>query len=779
MDDRADDNVADPVDDPLAEGAPARLLQVAVPRPLPEPLDYLPPSPGIAERVVGRRIDVPLGKGRAVGVVVGVAARTAVAQGRLRRAHGWLDEVPLFDRELLETLRWAAGYYRYPFGEVLSAALPGGLRRGAPAGAQETWWSLSAAARVEGPLLPQAPRQEALRQRLLSVGGAAPATELLAEQPAWQRAARELERRGYLQREQRTVGPLSGSVTASSSLSAPPALAPSPNIPDVPGDSPPPLDEAQRQALTAIQAAVGFHTFLLDGVTGSGKTEVYLQAAARVLARGQQVLLLVPEIGLAPQLLERVRARLPGRVVVLHSGLAEGERTAAWLAARAGEAAVVVGTRSAVLTPLPRLGLIVVDEEHDPSLSQQEGFRYSGRDLAVVRARAHAVPIVLGSATPSLETLHNAQRQRYTRLVLPQRAGTARAPSIQVIDIRSRPLTGGLSAPLRQALSRHLEAGQQAMIFLNRRGYAPVLICHACGWVAECRHCDARLTVHRARGRMRCHHCEYERPLPSACPECGGTQLLPLGPGTERLEEALRESFPHVSQVRIDRDTTRRRGALEAALARAHCGEAQLLIGTQMLAKGHHLPELTLVAIIDVDQGLFGADFRAPERLAQLIVQVAGRAGRGEQAGEVVLQTRHPEHPLLRTLLEHGYGAFAEAHLQERSAAGLPPFAALALLRAEAREASVAERFLVEAREQGERLLGAADSGSTADVELLGPIPAPMPRREGRQRVQLLLRAEQRAPLQAFLGVWSPQLAKLKGVRAVRWSLDVDPVDLF
>ncbi len=748
----ADDSSAPPqAGHPRGDGTP--VLRVAVPRPLQEALDYRPPPGAWPEEAVGCRVEVPLGRGSAVGLVVGVSDRSEVPPGRLRAARAWVDERPLLDAELLATLTWAARYYRYPLGTALATALPGALRQGRPARRAVAWWRLDERLHEdEGPVR-RAPRQAELRRRLLEAGGAAPCATLVTEQPAWQRAGRLMERSGLLHREYHPAECRG-------------ATGPAPR----PG---PELDADQQRALAAMLDTQGYAAFLLEGVTGSGKTEVYLQAAARALAAGRQVLILVPEIGLAPQFLERLRERLPGPVVVLHSGLSEADRAEAWLAARDGDAAVVLGTRSAVFTPLPRPGVIVVDEEHDPSLAQQDGFRYSARDLAVLRGRSLDVPVVLGSATPSLESLHNARAGRYVHLRLPHRAGAARAPSIQLVDIRSRRLVGGISAPLQEALRRHLDAGAQALLFLNRRGYAPVLTCHACGWVAGCHRCDARLTYHRSRGQVRCHHCGYTARLPAHCPECGDADLRPLGPGTERLEEALAELFPGVGQLRIDRDTTRRRGELEAHLAAAHRGDAQLLIGTQMLAKGHHLPAVTLVAVIDVDQGLFGADFRATERLAQLVVQVAGRAGRGEQPGEVLLQPRHPEHPLLRLLLERGYPAFAEAHLAERRAAGLPPYAALALLRAESVHADAPYLFLEAAAQSGQRRLPRAGG-----VELLGPVPAPMERREGRHRAQLMVRAERRADLQRFLVEWSGELGALEGARQVRWSLDVDPVEM-
>jgi primosomal protein N' (replication factor Y) len=537
----------------------------------------------------------------------------------------------------------------------------------------------------------------------------------------------------------------------------------------------PALNAAQSAAVETVAAALGgFGAFLLEGVTGSGKTEVYLNAVERVLARGEQALVLVPEIALTPQLVGRFRARLGAGVVALHSGLAAGERLAAWRAARDGTAGVVLGTRSAVFVPLARLGLIVVDEEHDLSYKQHDGLRYHARDLAVVRAQRNHRPVLLGSATPALESLANAASGRYARLALPERAGGASHPALKVVDLRGRRTIEGLSDQLLERIGAHLAAGGQALLFLNRRGYAPRLTCHACGWFADCARCDAKLVVHRRHGELRCHHCGAQQQLPTRCPACAGDDLRLIGRGTERLDDALRDLFPEVGVARVDRDTTRKRGALDALLDDARSERARILVGTQMLAKGHDFPLVTLVGIVEADGGLFGADFRAAERMAQLITQVAGRAGRAERHGEVLIQTRHPDHPLLRQLLEHGYPGFAAAAMAERRAAGLPPFAALALLRAEAVAPEVALEFLAAARASAEALLGAEARG----VELSGPAPAPMERRAGRHRAQLLVRAEGRMRLQSLLARWVPGLPALPGARKARWAIDVDPQEL-
>jgi primosomal protein N' (replication factor Y) len=514
-----------------------------------------------------------------------------------------------------------------------------------------------------------------------------------------------------------------------------------------------------------------FGAFLLDGVTGSGKTEVYLRLAEAVWRRGGQTLLLLPEIALTPQLEARFVSRLGAPVAVFHSGLNETERTRAWTLAQRGQAPVLLGTRSALFVPLRHLGFIVVDEEHDPSFKAQDGLRFSARDGAVMKAREWNIPIVLGSATPSLESLYNAHCGRYRHLRLPQRAGDARPPALRLVDIRNRPLEGGLSPSLLAAMGEALEAGGQALLFLNRRGYAPVLTCHPCGWVATCARCDTPFVVHAREKRLHCHHCGAERPVPQRCPECSEQDLRPLGLGTERVEQALIRLFPGRNVVRIDRDTTRRKGSLRQALDGIHAGEADILVGTQMLSKGHHFPNVTLAGVLDVDSGLYSIDFRAAERLAQLVVQVAGRAGRGEKAGQVLLQTRHPEHPLLQSLLREGYAGFARDALRERRDAGLPPFGHLALLRAEAVNGDVPRAFLREAA----AILEKADP---AGVQWFGPAPAPQARLAGRHRWQLLIRAAERRALRRATVALRERLDGLEGSRRVRWSLDVDPQDM-
>ncbi len=732
----------------MRKGEP--ILSVAVPTAGGRVLDYLPPLQGSVPRA-GMRVAVPVARREALGVVLGPGRCGAPPGVRLRRIRRVLDPSPLLTRELLDLIAWAAAYYRCPLGAAVGAALPAPLRRLGRAARVATVWRLTPAGRAVtvADLARRAPRQAEVMARLQATGSLA--AEAVAAR-GWRAVLAALARKGWVEEAQ----------AQAEGHAAP-----------VPGEAPALLPE-QRRAVGEVAAALGrFAPFLLEGVTGSGKTAVYLALAEAAVAAGGQALMLVPEIALAPQLVARLRARFgEASVAVLHSGLAPGVRAAAWEAARSGAAAVVVGTRSAVFAPLARPALVVVDEEHDPAYFEDAGpLRYAARDVAVMRARRAGVPVVLGSATPSLESLHNAREGRYRHLRLTRRARGEAPVRVELVDIRGRPLDGGLSPPLIARIRRHLEAGGQVLLFRNRRGFAPVLICDACGWVAECPRCTSRLVWHRGAGRVRCHHCGHERPVPERCPSCGDVALRARGHGTERVEETLAARFPGEAIVRLDRDATRRRGALERALDAARRGAARILVGTQMIAKGHDFPGVTLVGVLDADQGLFSADFRGPERMAQLLVQVAGRAGRAGRPGEVVVQTRQPEHPLLRALLAGGYGAFAEAALAERRAAGLPPYGALALVRAEAPRAEQAEAFLDAAR----RLLEPPPSG----VEVLGPAPAPMERRAGLHRWQLLLQAPSRRALGRALDRLAPALDGLPEARRVRWALDVDPAELY
>jgi primosomal protein N' (replication factor Y) len=518
----------------------------------------------------------------------------------------------------------------------------------------------------------------------------------------------------------------------------------------------------QQAAAEAIRSALGgFASFLLHGVTGSGKTEVYFEAMSEALSRGQQVLMLVPEINLTPQLTARVRSRFSAaEMVTLHSNVAEGERLRGWRAAQSGKARV--------FTPMPRLGLIVVDEEHDASFKQQEGLRYSARDLALLRGKQRGVPVVLGSATPSLESFANAAAGRHRLLSLPFRPGAA-LPAIRCVDTRGQRLRQGVSPDLLAALEARLQRGEQSLVFINRRGFSPALVCPACGWAAGCTRCSALLTLHLKDARLRCHYCGHEEPVASVCGHCGNQDLAPAGHGTQRIEQALAEVLPGARVLRVDRDSTRRKQAFERIQDKVHAQEVDILVGTQMMAKGHDFPRLTLVGVVNADSALFSADFRASERLFALLTQVAGRAGRSELPGEVLIQTDFPHHPVYQAVAHQDYPAFAQALLEERRSAGFPPFAHQALLRAEAAQRSLVDAFLRRAAE--------AAAGLASGVEVFDPVPPPIERIAGRERAHLLVQAHSRAALQRFLDGWYPQLGD-SHARSVRWSLDVDPLDL-
>ena len=739
-----------PADATLPHMPACPTLRIALPVPLPQLFDYLPPegSPAPATDDVGRRLRVPFGPRELVGVVESIGQADDSAP--LRAALEWLDPAPLIGGELADSLHWLSRYTHASLGEVIATALPAPLRRGEPLPDTHGWaWELTVAGRDGLTKLRAGTRPQRLAA-LLEAG--AVNEDLLDDQlDDWRSAARALAKRGFAERVDV------------------PALIPQADT--RPGPTPNPQ---QQTAIDAINGCDGFQPFLLDGVTGSGKTEVYLQAISRCLQQGRQALVLVPEIGLTPQMLSRFRTRLGIPVHALHSGLNDNERARVWAAASRGEARVIVGTRSAIFTPLPQAGLIVIDEEHDGSYKQQDGIRYHARDFALVRGKALNVPVVLGSATPSLESLHNARSGRYTHLRLQQRAGDAKPPGVRVFDVRKRPLQDGLSPEVLVGIGQHLKAGNQVLVFKNRRGYAPVLLCHDCGWTAPCKRCSTPLhttpmTVHGGGRRLQCHHCGARQSVPLACPDCASLALQPQGIGTERLEERLLQLFPDYPVLRIDRGTTTRRDALEQTLATLG-DQPGILVGTQILAKGHDLPKLTLVVVVGIDEGLFSADFRASEKLAQQLIQVAGRAGRAERPGEVWLQTHHPDNALLHTLVNGGYHAFAEAELLQREAAGFPPFAHLALMRAEAKQVEQANEFLA-----GVKQLIPAESS----VERYGPMPAPMPRRAGFQRTQLLLSAEQRRPLHGLLAQLMAQVYALPQARRVRWSLDVDPMDLY
>jgi primosomal protein N' (replication factor Y) (superfamily II helicase) len=738
---------------------PDAILRLALPSPLRRLFDYRAPA-GVERSALqpGMRLRVPFGRREMIGILVEVTDHSEVPADKLKPAIALLDNEAPLPASLFKLCLWTAQYYQHSLGDTLSWALPVLLRQGEPAEVrQERFWQIAEGASIDDPRIARAPKQkEALKTLAQHPHGVA--HQLLSKLMLNRDSLNLLLAKELVTVEVRGHKP----VERHEHWLAQPEL---------------PLNSEQRAAFEAIRSGFGsFHASLLAGVTGSGKTEVYLQLIRETLEAGKQALVLIPEINLGPQTLARFEQRFNARIALLHSAVNDRDRLDAWLAARDGEADIIIGTRSALFTPMKNPGLIIIDEEHDGSYKQQEGLRYHARDLALVRARQEDIPIVLGSATPSLESLHNAHTGRYALLRLNQRAGGAQQPRFLRLDVKSRPLDSGISGPMQQAIGQTLAAGQQVLVFLNRRGFAPTLLCHDCGWLSECKRCDARMTVHQRSGELRCHHCGHFERVPRNCPACGKVDLRPVGAGTERAEERLAILFPDYPVLRVDRDSTSRKDAMNQLFATIQKGQPCILVGTQMLAKGHHFPRVTLVAILDADGGLFSGDFRASERMAQLIVQVAGRAGRAEEPGKVIIQTHLAEHPLLIQLTEQGYFAFAEQALSERRAAGLPPFSHLALLRAEAHKPGQAEGFLDEACTQAEQLL---EEMSLGGIELLGPVPAPMERRAGRYRAQLLVQANARAPLHRLLATWLLMLESMPSGRSVRWSLDVDPVDLY
>jgi primosomal protein N' (replication factor Y) len=725
------------------------LVQIAIPSPLYGLFDYRwkhsqPIIPGL-------RVSVPFGRRSVTGVVVGEIEKSEVPENKLRAVYKVYDSEPVLPEDLMTLLQWASRYYHHPLGEVLSSALPTLLRQGKAAELSEQeffrWIPETADSQIIKGAAVQQLLLDCLRER---DGQLVPAAVLRTISPRWRSSLKALIERGWVSTE---------------------LIKEVPNNTAVGGA--PELLEEQAVAFKAIQESLGsFQGFLLQGVTGSGKTEVYLRCIEQASKRGLQSLVLVPEISLTPQLMSRFAQRLNGCLVSLHSGLNNTERMQNWVCAAKGHADVVIGTRSSILAAMPRLGLIIVDEEHDGSLKQQDGFRYHARDMALMRARDRNCPVVLGTATPSFESLNNVRTGRLKELRLTRRAGDAVPPTMGLLDIRRRKLVEGMSDRLLDQIRTHLDEQGQVLVFINRRGFAPTLLCNDCGAAANCRRCDAHMTVHVRTNQLRCHHCGSERPMPTNCDSCSSPNLDRVGYGTERISDALAEKFPDVPIARIDRDSTRRKGALEFQLNRAITGEARILVGTQMLAKGHHFPKLTLVCILDADRGLFGTDFRSLEHMGQLLVQVAGRAGREERQGSVLIQTRNPDNPMLQTLVAEGYESFANTAMDDRKLAELPPFSFMALVRAEAADAREAHAFLIQVAE----LLELNKRGA---LDVLGPAPAPMERLGGRFRAQLLLQSDRRSTLNESLSHLCLSIDNLPGARKCRWSIDVDPVDLF
>ncbi len=721
------------------------IIRIALDVPLSTLFDYVVSADSQLE--IGQRVVVPFARKQLLGVAMEWVEHPGLSADRIKPVAWVLDDVPPLPSELLTLLRFCSDYYHHPLGMTVLSALPTRLRAVEPIALKQTLdYTLSEAGKALD--LATLPKRRVVQQRILQALRLAPMSgaQLRGLSPSAPAALKVLLEAGWVEE-----------------------CAPTPRAAHTFNNAHA-LTTEQQQAADAVAQQTGYGCFLLHGITGSGKTEVYVHLMHEMLQRSGQVLLLVPEINLTPQLENYFRSRFPDvDLVSLHSGLADGERAQNWLRAQSGEARIVLGTRLAVFTPLPKLSLILVDEEHDPSFKQQDGLRYSARDVAIFRASQRGVPIVLGSATPSLESWHNAQSGRYRLLKLTQRAvQPATLPAVRCLDITKLPLHEGLSEPLLTAIESRLQRGEQSLVFINRRGYAPVLMCTACGWLSECKHCAGKLVLHPNDRTLRCHHCGFQQRVPHACPKCGDADLKPVGIGTQRVEDALHSRFPQARILRVDRDSTRNKGAWNAMRKQIHEGGADILIGTQMLAKGHDFPNLTLVGVLSPDGALYSADFRASEKLFAQLTQVGGRAGRADKAGEVIVQTAFPNHPLFQALRAHDYEIWAQTLLAERQMAGFPPFVYQALLSAEGKQQNEVHNFLQQAR--------TAARGLEMPVEVYGVVSAAMPKRANHHRAQLLVQSDKRKSLQEFLRAWSPILDGLPAQK-LRWALDVDPME--
>jgi primosomal protein N' (replication factor Y) (superfamily II helicase) len=723
-----------------------QIVRVALDIPLSTVFDYF-----LAENmtvVEGQRVVVPFGRKQVVGVVMACVAESDFAAERIKYVVQILDDVPPLPAELLKLLKFCSDYYHHPVGMTIMSALPTRLRSSQPLALKQTLtFSLSTSGQALD--LAQLPKRKVVQLRLLRAlhEGALSAAQVRALAPTAPAVLKLLIEAGWVEAKTANAGPQKFVFNEAHQLTA-----------------------EQQTAVDAVNRAQGYQTFLLHGVTGSGKTEVYVHLLQQVLQRGGQVLLLVPEINLTPQLEYYFRQRFPDtELVSLHSGLNDGERTQNWLLAQSGQARIILGTRLAVFTPLPQLALIIVDEEHDASFKQQDGLRYSARDVAIFRANGRGVPIVLGSATPSLESYYNARNGRYTLLKLSQRASQqAQLPSVRCINISNALLPEGISKELLTALGERLLRGEQSLVFINRRGYAPVLMCTACGWLSDCPNCAGKMVLHLKDRRLRCHHCGHQTRVPHGCPSCGNADLQPVGIGTQRIETSLQAHFPEARILRVDRDSTRNKGTWNAMRKQIQDEAVDILVGTQMLAKGHDFHNLTLVCVLNPDSALYSGDFRASEKLFAQLAQVAGRAGRGDKPGEVLVQTAFPDHPLFRALRAHDYDTWAATLLAEREQAGFPPFVFQVLLRAEGKQESEVYDFMQQARSSA--------AGLAMQVEIYGVVPAAMPRRANHMRVQLLVQSDTRKNLQQFLRIWRPMLENIPA-KKIRWSLDIDPLD--
>lgn len=735
------------------------IVRVALPVPLYKQFDYLLPAHIQTQPIpTGARVLVPFGARKLVGFVCGLPDHSDIAPSRLKPIIAVLDHSKAtLNNELFELGHWISRYYHHPLGLTFETMVPTLLRKSkVPATKTEHIFCLDMEQEFNEEQFKRAPKQWSLITQLLQHPEGLRAAQLDALCTNWKPAMKRLiERKLALQQQ------------AEIAINLMPGLnkgrKPSHTL----------LPSQQHAVDTILEYQKQFQTFLLYGITGSGKTEVYLNTIEPIIASGKQALVLVPEIGLTPQLVQRFQDHLSVEIAVVHSNLTDRQRLKVWQAAKNSEISVVVGTRSALFTPFQQLGVIIIDEEHDTSYKQQDGLRYHARNVSLIRAQNNQIPIVLGSATPSLETLYNAQQQRYVTLKLEQRPGGAQLPKLSVLDTRNQKMVDNLSQPLIDVIQQHLKQNCQVIVFLNRRGYSPALLCHACGWTAQCHHCDAKLTYHHGKAKLQCHHCNSHERIPRQCPTCGSMELLAIGYGTERVETQINTLFPDQTTLRLDRDTVNSKKKLDASLEKIHAGKADILIGTQMLSKGHHFPRVSLVAVVDGDQGLYGVDFRASEHMGQLLLQVAGRAGRAQHPGHVVIQTHYPDHPLMRLLTTEGYDAYADYLLKERSESKLPPYSHLALIRANSTQHDRPMQFLHQLLEQL-----AKRPVSKLHVETLGPSYSMMAKRLGRFHAHLLFRAYSRNSLHRYLNE-VVELAQRSPINSsVHWVVDVDPMEL-
>ena len=733
-----------------------KIFRIAVHSPVRCLFDYLPPITNYpAKFSPGQRVRIPFGKKNVmrVGLIIDLVENTTVPRHKLKAVLELLDLHPVLTAEQLQLIKWACRYYHHPIGEVAFSAMPVLLRMGKPAQIkQENYWRLTKhGSTMHEDQLVRAKKQLAILQFIKQYPNGVSQKNIYKQFGSSQPMLKGLVDKQYIMRIEM------------------PDLAPQPEVQSLPSLQ---LNTHQQNAVDVISDCLTrYQVFLLDGITGSGKTEVYMRVIRKVLDSGKKALVMTPEIGLTPQLIKLFATRFQEEVVVLHSNISNSAHLSGWLKTATAKPMIILGTRSAVWAPMENLGVIIVDEEHDLSYKQHEGLRYSAKDMSLIRARDKQIPVILGSATPALESIKNMQDGRYQELRLPHRASHTNLPNVHICDVRGMTMHGVVSEYLAQHIGQQLQQGNQILLFLNRRGYAPVMLCHGCGFIFQCSRCSVHLIFHKLKQQLICHHCNKIQLPPKKCPECGTAKIIQLGYGTERLGETIATLFPNVRIARIDRDTTQRKGRMQKILEDINSGDADILIGTQMLAKGHHFPAVTLVGIIDADRSLFSADYLASERMAQMFVQVSGRAGRGDIAGAVIAQTYYPSHPYWRKLAQHDYRELSKLLLAERFQANLPPFSFQVLIRAESQQLQHAKKFLVNAKKALQTL---AQEG----LEVYGPIPSLLEKRAAYYRWQLIIQAQSRAIIMRCMQPLVSILDALPASRKVRWSVDVDPKDM-